>query len=165
MMSCLNSQPNRPRRGRHVVGKRRAFTLVELLVVIGIIAILIGILLPALSRARRQATTAACLSNTRQLGVALLMYMQDNKYTAPTMGNIGGPKGSYWMVAVGPYLGKGRWVNPYNPPDNLASEFPNNPSFAAQVAAQKYMPPVWFCAAAPPDYSRPANTSKPNVNP
>jgi prepilin-type N-terminal cleavage/methylation domain-containing protein len=66
--------------------KRRAFTLVELLVVIGIIAVLMGVLLPTLGRARRQGYITACLSNQRQLVLALMMYCQDNKHTFP-----GGP--------------------------------------------------------------------------
>src|SRR5207247_1576291 len=60
------------------------FTLVELLVVIGVIALLIGILLPALNKARAAANRAVCLSNIRQLGAGILMYCDENRGWFPT---------------------------------------------------------------------------------
>ena len=55
--------------------KRKGFTLIELLVVIAIIAILAAILFPVFSRAREQARKAACLSNLKQIGTGLMMYV------------------------------------------------------------------------------------------
>ena len=72
---------SRPQRRR-----RSAFTLVELLVVIGIVAVLVGLLMPALGRARESARRAQCASNLKQLITAIVMYGQDNHGYFPGSG-------------------------------------------------------------------------------
>jgi len=67
------------------VSSHWAFTLVELLVVLALIAILAALLLPAVSRAKESGRGAACISNLRQIGVALQLYVDENHQRLPTM--------------------------------------------------------------------------------
>src|SRR5579871_4692134 len=87
--------------------KRRAFTLIELLVVIAIIAILAAILFPVFAQAREKARGISCLSNLKQLGLALNMYVQDYDETFPLNhieGYWGGPNDVGWATSTQPYI-------------------------------------------------------------
>lgn len=70
---------------RRLTAFRAAFTLIELLVVLVIIGILAGLLLPVISKARESGRATVCLSNLRQAGIALQLYVQDNNNRLPLM--------------------------------------------------------------------------------
>lgn len=84
---------------------RAAFTLVELLTVIGIIGVLIGILIPVLSAVKRASNTSTCLNNLRQAGVAFHLYLSDNKGVFPRQasGSVSPSNGATWWENVAPY--------------------------------------------------------------
>jgi prepilin-type N-terminal cleavage/methylation domain-containing protein/prepilin-type processing-associated H-X9-DG protein len=81
---------------------RPGFTLIELLVVIGIIAILAAILFPVFAQTREKARQASCLSNCRQIGVAVMMYAEDNEESFPLYAHY--PNNSpWWYEVIQPY--------------------------------------------------------------
>src|SRR5689334_6722153 len=80
---------------------RRAFTLVEMLVVLAIIGLLVGLLLPAVQQIREAANRTACGNNLHQIGIACLAYEHDFG-TLPPSFNIN--QGASWMVMIMPYM-------------------------------------------------------------
>ncbi len=106
---------------------RRAFTLIELLVVIAIIAILAAILFPVFAQAREKARSVSCLSNTKQLGLALTMYEQDYDQTLPQTSWEKAPGVAYqvhWSYNVQPYV---KNVNIFVCPSDPKPVAPNIP--------------------------------------
>ena len=126
------------------VRRRCGFSLVELLVVIGIITVLIAILLPALSKARAQAYQVVCLSSLRQVSIALFAYTGENKGWLPAAAMAGSPHPEDWVhwqtdrdvseSALAPYLGSDMRVLmcPMGVPErgpNVGIGFPGHPVF------------------------------------
>jgi prepilin-type N-terminal cleavage/methylation domain-containing protein/prepilin-type processing-associated H-X9-DG protein len=83
--------------------KRRGFTLIELLVVIAIIAILAAILFPVFAQAREKARQTSCMSNTRQIGTALMMYAQDYDEVVVLNNNAPDKQLLVWLDLLLPY--------------------------------------------------------------
>jgi len=164
MMSRMSHRP--PRR-------RAAFSLVELLVVIGIIALLIAILMPALSKARRQGNSAVCKSNLRQVYLALSQYAIENRgwlfpvgpdalnpvpppgRMEPTTYGTNVPPHERWPARVNGFLPKVTpWgVYPYNGTNYQGEDYrlyaANEPEQMAIFDPKPYTPRVMLC---PEDY-------------
>jgi prepilin-type N-terminal cleavage/methylation domain-containing protein/prepilin-type processing-associated H-X9-DG protein len=136
-MQRMHMQAVQPRRATvaFTAGKCSAFTLIELLVVIAIIAILAAILFPVFAQAREKARQTACLSNSKQIGIALMMYAQDYDEVYPIGAHNNTNPGTRWSSLIQPYS-KNRdvFVCPSRP--TVREPDPNRPSrggFGANV--------------------------------
>src|SRR5258706_7661990 len=101
----------------------KGFTLVELLVVIGIIALLISILLPSLSRARETANRVKCGSNLRQIGQAMMLYANENQGSYPRT-NMNGTAAAPAIIVD--TTGAKNVTNPFAPPGTNSPVADNN---------------------------------------
>jgi len=124
------------------MNKRSGFTLIELLVVIAIIAILAAILFPVFAQAREKARTISCLSNTKQIGLATMMYVQDYDetfYSQPWPG--GCPDVGYWAGAT-PGQPQQHWATLIYPYTKNGQLF-RCPSFNGTTYVASYA--LWQC--------------------
>jgi len=103
------------------IDKHQGFTLIELLVVIAIIAILAAILYPVFAQAREKARTISCLSNEKQIGLALAQYTQDYDEKNPNGVNYYFPGGNGWAGQIYPYV---KSVNVYRCPNEFTPNAP-----------------------------------------
>ena len=134
-MNASSDEPKDARRG--------GFTLVELLVVIGVIALLIAILLPVISKAREQAKRVSCLSNVRQLTAAVIMYLGENHQFLPEACSTNSPVET-------PICPRTNTLPPWSPiPDSAMMVLPS-----IGGALERFLgsaPGVWRCPSAPED--------------
>jgi prepilin-type N-terminal cleavage/methylation domain-containing protein/prepilin-type processing-associated H-X9-DG protein len=128
---------------KQVQTNRNGFTLVELLVVIGIIALLISILLPALNKARDQANITKCSSNMRQLAQAMLNYAAENRQRLPT--NVNTPT-LEWMHRdrIGRYLPN----TVVTPSGNVSTPVMVCPTTRDERVQRTYSMNIWASSAA-----------------
>ncbi len=121
--------------------RKRGFTLIELLVVIAIIAILAAILFPVFAKAREKARQTSCLSNTRQLGTAVMAYTQDYDERLP------GAAPLDWRLFGSPYNQPAHWVwcEPGNAPITDWSVLVPNGSLIPYIKSKQ----IYICPSDP----------------
>lgn len=117
--------------------RHHGFTLVELLVVIGIIALLISILLPALNKARKSAQEIACASNLKQMGIAMTMYINESEYYPGSYGLSSGKILAVWAPRLSRFMNdetKVFWCPARAPEQQWPSDFGSDPTKYATAA-------------------------------
>ena len=124
--------------------KKKQFTLIELLVVIAIIAILAGMLLPALNQAREKARQAACLANLKQNVLACLLYSDDNDGYITLMNTVNYSQDPHttekYTSSLCAYISNGKYIN-FGV--NVALGYlPNNKTLHCKTVQTKYAPPT-----------------------
>lgn len=107
-ITCRADQPSAGVARNPAVRRYSAFTLVELLVVIGIIALLISILLPSLNKARQSASNLQCMSNLRQIGLGMSLYVQENKGWIPRYNDFSARPAWYHKLIDTGVIGEGK---------------------------------------------------------
>ncbi len=134
----------------------RAFTLVELLVVIAIIAILIALVLPALQAARESARRASCQDNMKQIGLAILSYEVSQRTLPIGARNSVVGFGTSWWLAVAPYIEQGAVAKNYNTNVPNNGFLLTNPSNAGLVDG--LILPALLCPSSPIDPVQPRSS-------
>lgn len=110
-MSCKLNRVPHPRRSRILRRSGKGFTIIELLVVIAIIAVLSGLLLPGIIKAKKRASRTECQSQLRQLTIALFAYADDHDFKLPVISD---PPVAQWAGSIAPYV-DAEWANEFDP--------------------------------------------------
>ena len=126
--------------------RRGAFTLIELLVVIAIISVLVGLLLPAVQKAREAASRISCANNLKQIGLAMHMYENTNGYYPPSALSRGR---ATWAVLILPYLEQDNLYRQWN----LSCTYYEQLLAARQTAVRTYFCPSRRTVSSSPTLS------------